>query len=320
MSKSPYITDPLEYVEFKHRKETLQVDLNVLIEAVKSNPDYLKTVTIEMNDRNERLRQQKSEIITTRNKTKKARKKSETQGKNNVANGTFGTPEMGRKGVEAQKESGWTWSKEMQDARSRGGVTSSAKQIANGTFEKFRSAGTKAGNKIIKCKYCGFESDLRNIKKAHNEKCKQKPSDMKRVLETLPGIFTRNQWMDALQKCGFNYTSKSAYIILKHEIYMTKINTGIYCKLGYKPSKKEVEDLQKTNGKATDERLEKINKIKSILGAEFTGTDITKAGAVFGFGSAWCRSILRTDCDRVYQGVPGSRTDVSRYSFKKVAK
>jgi len=257
-----------------------------------------------------------SQNLSRLNTSERAKKKSSETGKKNVENGTFGTTEIALKGIEAQRESGWMHSEEMQNARSRGGITSSAMQKENGTFEKFRSAGTEAGNVIIKCKYCGFESNLRNIKKSHNEKCKQKPEDMKKVLDTMSNVFTPKQWEKALKENGFNHTQKSGYLILQSNIYTNNVEPGVYCKKLYVPSENEIKNLKATSSKASIEKLEKINKIKSILKNEFTGKDIVKAGSVFGYAEGFCRSLLLKDCLKVYEGIPGSKKDVSRYCFK----
>ena len=319
-TESPYITDPIEYVKFKHKHERAEIELEVLIDMVKSDSSLLERAISEMNDRNERLYQQRSEIMAARNKTKKARKKSKIQGQKNVENGTYGTTELALKGVESQIENGVNLflSPEMEHHRLRGSrkALKIQKEKGLGFYDPtIQKKGTLAGNKIIKCKYCGLERDLRNIKQHHNEKCKQKPEDMKRVLNLLDNIFNEKQWKIALKKSGFNYTPKASRIILSHEIYMTKLEGSMYCKKNYKPTSFEIQNFKEKNpNKATKERLEKANKLKCLLKGEFTGKQMHEASLKLGYTGSFGRSLLGSDiCPQVYKGIPGSKTNVSRY-------
>ena len=313
------IEDPVRYIKYKWNNERLQIDLDTLIETITSDPEMLNKVILEMNERNDKLRLSQAKVMTSRNKSKKARNKSSEIGKQNIENGNWGTTEIALSGVKVQIENGTNLflSSEMKHLRVKGGRKSVKIQQERGTWETdFRNKGTEAGNKLITCEYCGYTADLRNIKKNHNEKCKQKPEDMQKVLSILPNIFTPGQWQKAFIDCGFNYTSKATYVILHHGLYAYKIENKIYCKIGYIPSEDEIKNLKKTNGKATIEKLEKINKIKSILVDEFKGPDMDRVCLELGFTNSFGRSLLRSEfCVQIYKGIPGSKTNTSIYSF-----
>jgi len=72
-----YINDPIVYLKYKYKKDKPQIDLNILIELVKSDKNLLEQVTLEMNERNERLRKKISKQFADYNNSLTPAERSE---------------------------------------------------------------------------------------------------------------------------------------------------------------------------------------------------------------------------------------------------
>ena len=317
-----YRENVLDFLEYKHSREKINIELEEFIKVVINNPELLKKAESEWREHNKKRKEDQASIMLHRNKTDKAKKRSTVQGNKNIENGTYGTTELALKGVDSQIKSGSNLflSPEMEHIRLKGSrnALKVQKEKGLGFYDPVnRQKGVDAGNAPMTCKYCGLTSNLRNIKKSHQEKCQNKPEDIKKILKLLPNVFHNNEWFNAFKTTGINYTKKAQYTLLSKG-HVNKVQTAIYCKKGYKPSKKEIEIVIEQNpSKATRDKLEKVNKLKSLLSGEFTGKTIAKVGEKVGLGNSFCRGLLRDMqwCIQTHEGPPGSSKNVSRYTW-----
>lgn len=201
-------------------------------------------------------RSDSAERLKNRNKSDKGRETSSVRGKKNVEDGIFGG--KGSMSQNALDSSGWYQTEELKDImrvnrdpdagwkalKEKGYYESEkykehAKKMSKKAHEvlsskkdgykNFTDAGLKESHKRVTCKHCGEVGDLNNIRRWHDNNCKEMPELMEPILDMLPEVFTLRQWKEAFKKTNHPSSPSAARVILnKSKKYAIKIHEGTY--------------------------------------------------------------------------------------------
>ena len=82
----------------------------------------------------------------------------------------------------------------------KAGIKGGTKLVESGKVWVNLDKAKKTSHSLIRCSHCNLEGNLVNIKRHHNDNCKQKPEVMIPILKSLPEVFMKGDLIKKLKE------------------------------------------------------------------------------------------------------------------------